>query len=71
MRNNNIGTMVWKVVLKQFYFEQTNANDNISFIYQGMLWYWKVRAINNLIDNRPNKSNEYIKNECNRWIYKL
>ena len=32
--------------------------NNIPFIYQGMLWYWKVRAINNLIDNRSNKSKE-------------
>ena len=27
MENNNIGTMVWKVVLQQFYLEQANANE--------------------------------------------
>ena len=36
MGHSNIGTMVWKVVLQQFYFEQANANEQ-HFFYQGML----------------------------------
>ena len=27
MENNNIGTMVWKVVLQQFYLDQANENE--------------------------------------------
>ena len=49
MRNSNVGTMVWKVVLQQFYFEQANANSQHFFHLVG--------AINDLIDNRSNKSN--------------
>ena len=26
---------------------------NISIIYQGVLWDWRVRAINNLTDTHP------------------
>ena len=62
----------WGTVIQEQWFEKWFYNNstlsrqmqmnNISFIYQGMLWYWKVRAINNLIDNRSNKSNESNKN---------
>ena len=27
MGNNNMGTVLWKVVLQEFYFEQTNTNE--------------------------------------------
>ena len=57
----------WWTVIQEQWFEKWFPNstlsrqmqmNSISFIYQGMLLYWKVRAINNLIDSRSNKSNE-------------
>ena len=65
MGNSNIGTMVWKVVLQQFYLEQANEAMQCkwtTFHSSFKECYLKVRAINNLIDNRSNKSNASNKN---------
>ena len=61
------GTIIYEQWLKKWFYNNSTLSrqmqmKNISFIYQGMLWYWKVRVINNLTDNRSNKSNESNKN---------
>ena len=51
------GTIIYEQWFAKWFYNKSTLSiqiqiNNISFIYQGMLWYWKVRAINNLIDNQ-------------------
>ena len=66
MGSNNIGTMVWKVVLQQFCFEQTKTNEQ-HFISpeQSIIWL----TIDQTIAVSPTKINvmgEYI--NCKKLI---
>ena len=58
MGSNNIGTMVWKVVLQQFCFEQTKTNEQ-HFISpeQSIIWLTKTKAMS---PTKINVMGEYI-----------